>query len=142
MSDIQVEYTINITPDGVFNVELVDKSRGNIIGYIIFFITGTSSHLQFLSVSEQYRGRNYSLYLMRILVDYLMANGVVTLTLDDMSDYASQTPPKKTRRGTIYDTTKLSLYTRLGCNAENSWDEPERTCLVRTLDENLKKLRF
>lgn len=57
-----------------------------------------------------------------------------------MSDFAEQYSPNQTRSGTIYNNRGLSIYTKIGCEPINDWDEPERKCDVKTINNNLFQL--
>lgn len=54
-----------------------------------------------------------------------------------MSDFAEQLGPKETRSGTIYDNNNLSIYTKIGCQPVNDWDEPERICDVNIINKKI-----
>lgn len=132
--------------DGITTMELIDEGNEVIVGFVIFYIGDTSCHIQYIEVHEAYRGKRCSLLLMRLLVDHLMDKDnylhIKTITLDDMSDNASQTAPKRTRSGAIYDNEKLSLYTKLGCEPKSNYNSPERVCSVSLINEKLKKLGY
>ncbi len=122
-------------PQSDFTIEFYNE--GNLIGSINAGITSrTHASLSFIEVDGDYRGKGLSLIFMKILLEHLIDKNITHLELDDMSDNAEQYIPSRTRSGRSFKAG-TSLYTRIGCNAVNSWEEPERICSVDKVYDNV-----